>query len=158
MTTTTENILEIVLQCLDSWIMELRALEISTETILTPEEIIQNTLTLAEMEGTPEYILSIYRFTANVWLEIVQLLQTTDYTRRDVMDLILKLVGYVDKVIILDLLENIYSKKFHCMSKFFANSSPFTFTKNFILSSCIVSISLSSICSMDAIHDLERFS
>ena len=106
MTTTTENILEIVLQCLDSWIMELNALEISTETILTPEQIIQNTLTLAEMEGTPEYILSIYRFTANVWLEIVQLLQT-DYERRDVMDLILKLVGYVDKDIILDLLENL---------------------------------------------------
>jgi hypothetical protein len=104
---TTENILEIVLQCLDSWIVELNALEISTETILTPEQIIQNTLTLAEMEGTPEYILSIYRFTANVWLEIVQLLQTTDYERRDVMDLILKLVGYVDKDIILDLLENL---------------------------------------------------
>ena len=103
MTTTTENILEIVLQCLDSWIMELNALEISTETILTPEQIIQNTLTLAEMEGTPEYILSIYRFTANVWLEIVQ----TDYERRDVMELILKLVGYVDKDIILDLLENL---------------------------------------------------
>ena len=86
--------------------MELNALEISTETILSPEDIIQNTLTLAEMEGTPEYILSIYRFTANVWLEIVQLLKT-DYERRDVMDLILKLVGYVDKNIILDLLDNL---------------------------------------------------
>ena len=86
--------------------MELNALEISTETILTPEQIIQNTLTLAEMEGISEYILSIYRFTANVWLEIVQLLQT-DYTRRDVMELILKLVGYVDKDIILNLLENL---------------------------------------------------
>ena len=102
----TTDILEIVLKCLDSWIVELNALEISTETILSPEDIIQNTLTLAEMEGTPEYILSIYRFTANVWLEIVQLLKT-DYERRDVMDLILKLVGYVDKNILLDLLDNL---------------------------------------------------
>ena len=100
------DILEIVLKCLDNWIVELNSLEISTETILTPEEIIQNTLTLAEMEGTPQYILSIYRFTANVRLEIVQLLKT-DYERRDVMSLILKLVGYVEKDIMLDLLDKL---------------------------------------------------
>lgn len=95
---------EMVQNALNNWLFELNTL--STADV-SQAELIENTLKLLEMEGMPAYILNIHRYIGEVWMELLNTINSDEYERRTAIKIALKLVNYVDSEQIVNIIENL---------------------------------------------------